>query len=609
MLTRNAVPENWQPQPQMDPRVCEGESHEMAEDCSNPCEIFREAISNAFDARAKHIEINLSILREGSRDILRIEIGDDGIGMTRQELQAFFDLGNSPSRDDPTTIGEKGRGIEIYYKSSHIEVITVRDGAQLRAEVQAPYDSLANGVKPAVVVSHRPGASDGTRITIDDYNYSLRDNFSHNFLRDYVLWFTKFGSVEREFGINDNDGVKLTLKGVDSQTKDILTFGHVFPSESPKLDKLLDQYCHEAADFFVKKWSTRGTLKNFPGITWEAVFYLEGDSAKRQVNPMIRGEGSLVQSGMYSVKERYGLWLCKDYIPVQQMNEWITEKGSEFTRFHAFLNCQDFRLTANRGSVMNTPLAVLEDIRKAATEFFRKHIIGSLEYSDLDWLVGQVAAYVGQERDEKDFEKRPSPPLEPPQTTLPQTTLRWRGGMLDFSSLVDTVASLPASAAPHMGGVLTAKGRIVAAAVAITNRALEGNLLRTVWGKMMLWRPWLAGAALVLTLLAAVFFFTGRGAPSVRSQLHLETSDHNGELHIRWNPDAEIVRSATDARLSIIDGDERLTAMLDAGRLKRGAAVYPRRTGRVQLSMILQQAQGRESIATTGFNGGPPPTH
>lgn len=31
---------------------------------------------------------------------------------------------------------------------------------------------------------------------------------------------------------------------------------------------------------------------------------------------------------MYSVQERYGLWLYKDYIAVQRMNEWITVKGS-----------------------------------------------------------------------------------------------------------------------------------------------------------------------------------------------------------------------------------------------------------------------------------------
>ena len=398
---------DWLQQPKLEPRVFEErEFLEIAEDFSNPCEIFREAISNTFDAGATEIRISLSVIRKGSRDILRIEICDNGCGMGREELQAFFDLGNSTSRDNPEAIGEKGHGTKIYYKSAHIEVLTTRNGTQLRAEVQAPYDALANGSKPAITISARSGDTNGTRITIDDYNHSIRDKFTRAYLRDYILWFTKFGSVEREFGKHISDGVTLTLKGVDQQTPEVLCFGHVLPPESKNLNKLLDDYRHEAPDHFVKRWHQTGTLRNFPDIKWEAVFYLEGDSAKRACNPMIRGKGRTLQTGMYSVQERYGLWLCKDYIPVQRTNEWITVKGSEYTRFHAFLNCQDFRLTANRGSVLNTPPAVLEDIQHALSDYFRNQIVGSSEYSDLDWLDGQAAAFVNQERDEKDFEKR-----------------------------------------------------------------------------------------------------------------------------------------------------------------------------------------------------------
>ncbi|MGC9973698.1 MAG: ATP-binding protein, partial [Bryobacteraceae bacterium] len=326
---------DWSPEPPITPSVCEEhEFLEIAEDFSNPCEIFREALSNSFDAGATEMHILLTVVPKGFRQILRIEIADNGRGMSRDELCAFFDLGNSTNRGKPETIGDKGHGTKIYYKSSRIEVITNKDGCQLRADVRDAYDALANGSKPVVSVSSKPSEADkGTRIIIDDYNYSIRDKFTHSILKDYIHWFTKFGSVERELGIERNAGAVLWLKGVDRSEPERLTFGHVFPPVSEALDKLLDIHKGAAPEHFVRKWPKqpeRKVLKNFPDIAYEVVFYLEGDAAKRAVNPLIRGKGRTVQGGAYNVQDRYGLWLCKDHIPIQRANERITVKGSEF---------------------------------------------------------------------------------------------------------------------------------------------------------------------------------------------------------------------------------------------------------------------------------------
>lgn len=399
---------NWKTLDPIDPHVLEErEFLEIAEDFSNPSEIFREAISNAFDADATEIDILLRVVRHGSRDILRIELKDNGKGMDRGQLQAFFDLGNSTSRDDHSKIGEKGHGTKIYYKSSRVEVITNSAGTQLRAQVDNPYDALANGQKPKISVSSRPSEEKGTHIVIDDYNHSIRDKFTHEQLKDYILWFTKFGSIETELGNGKHKHAKLRLKGVDwTSEPETILFGHVFPKESKSLDKLLDAHHGEAADHFVKRWATNGRLKNFPDIEFSVVFYLEGDAAKRGYNPMIRGKGRPRQPGMYTVQDRYGLWLCKDHIPVQRVNEWIVVRGGEFTKFHAFVNCQHFRLTANRGTVTNTAPEVFDDIRNSVTEFFRNKILSSTEYADIEYLEREAAAYVTAEKDEHDFERR-----------------------------------------------------------------------------------------------------------------------------------------------------------------------------------------------------------
>lgn len=289
---------DWYSEQPIIPTVCEErEFLEIAEDFADPCEIFREAISNAFDAKATRMEILLSTIRKGSRDILRIELADNGRGMNRQELQAFFDLGNSTNRENSTTIGEKGHGTKIYYKSSRIEVITNQNVTQLRAEVTDAYDALAGNQKPKITVASRPSTEVGTRITIDDYNHSIRDKFTHAQVKDYILWFTKFGSVEQEFGHKTHENVTLKLKGIDREKPEPLKFGRILPKTSVSLDKLLDTYKVAAPDYFVRKWETSGRLRNFPDISYEAVFYLEGDSAKREYNQMITGTGRKKQPG------------------------------------------------------------------------------------------------------------------------------------------------------------------------------------------------------------------------------------------------------------------------------------------------------------------------
>ena len=65
-----------------------------------------------------------------------------------------------------------------------------------------------------------------------------------------------------------------------------------------------------------------------------------------------------------------GIWVCKDFMPIKRVNEWITSKGTEYTKLHAFINCQGLRLTANRGSFENTPSEIQQDLREAVREIY-----------------------------------------------------------------------------------------------------------------------------------------------------------------------------------------------------------------------------------------------
>ena len=381
---------------------------EIANDFSNPLDLVREAISNAFDAESKNISVDFRVVEEYGERLLKIIIEDDGTGMDYCGLKSFFDLGNSLRREtknETGAIGEKGHGTKVYFNSRKIEVISTKNGQMYHAVMNDPKKNLFNHIIPQVTVAKENATNDlsGTKIIIWGYNENRRDRFTHDQLKDYVLWFTKFGSVEKCFGIDKNKEAKLRLRGIDRETFEELNFGHIFPTESKNVDKLFDEHMVDAPKWYCKKVIISKSLKNFPEIKFNAVFYIEGAKVKYRYNPMIRHPGYSAPDGSYTMADRYGIWLCKDFIPVQRKNEWIVSKGSEFTKLHAFVNCQALRLTANRGSVENTPSEILHDLKAAVHDIYEE-IVQSDDWCKLAWLESEAGAYNTVERDNKKME-------------------------------------------------------------------------------------------------------------------------------------------------------------------------------------------------------------
>ncbi len=384
---------------------------EIANDFSNPLELVREAISNSFDAKIKGkslvIRIIFNVITIKGKNLLEIKIIDNGRGMNIDELQAFFDLGNSTKREYPLLIGEKGHGTKVYFNSSHIKVITVKDGIKLTAEMDEPYATLFDRKIPTVKVVEESchNIDSGTEIIILGYNNNQKAKFTKEILEDYIKWFTKFGSIEMMFNYFDNGNDSIYLKGLNSTEEHKIRFGHFFPNQSESIDKLFETHLTKAPDYYCKKIVKTGNLKNSPEISYEAVFFIEGNKVKQAYNNMLRRPGYSAPEGSYTVQERYGLWLCKDFIPIQKKNEWITYKGSEFTKFHAFINCQGLRLTANRGSVDNTPMEIISDIKDEVKRLYDEIIEGD-DWRNLSWLEDEAEAYKTTEKEKNDFKWR-----------------------------------------------------------------------------------------------------------------------------------------------------------------------------------------------------------
>ena len=382
---------------------------EIANDFSNPLDLVREAISNAFDAKAKNISLDFHVTQVCGEDLLIIVIEDDGTGMDKEGLTSFFDLGNSlrrATKESTGAIGEKGHGTKVFFNSDKIEVLTIKGGIKYHAVMDAPKKTLYDQRIPEVqVTSEATDELNGSKITIYGYNKNRTDRFSHSELKDYIYWFTKFGSVEKCFGLNDNSDVVLRLKGFGKNDYEELTFGHIFPNESSSVEKLFEQYLIDAPKRYCKKTVKEGYLKNHTYIKYQAVFYVEGTKVKYEYNPMIRRSGYSAPSGSYTIQERYGVWLCKDYIPIQRKNEWVASKGAEYTKLHAFVNCQDLRLTANRGSVDNTPSEILQDLQETVRGIYEDIVQGD-DWNNLSWLETEADAQVTITREKNDYKRR-----------------------------------------------------------------------------------------------------------------------------------------------------------------------------------------------------------
>ncbi|MFO7676490.1 MAG: ATP-binding protein [bacterium] len=387
------------------------EFFEIANDFAEPLEAVREAISNAHDWEASNIWITFETQRlEGARTLI-VRFRDDGTGMSKQAVSAtFWGLGHSESRGDSQKIGEKGHGTKIFLNSEKVRVSTLGPDGAFAAECERPFRKLCNHELHAPEWWEVSPPNDGktfTEIELQGYNNNASGTFTQRVVKDYVLWCTKAGSVEKELTGQVKRELTVHLKGLDVAEHEALPHGHPFPPEAADLNKLFDRYSYDAADYFVKRYHKTDVLQDLPDVRYEAVIYVEGDLAKRAYNPMIKQRLRKGSDG-YKVGDRYGIWLCKDYIPVCRVNEWISSfgtGGNAWVLLHGFVNCQELNLTANRGTFANTDPQVTAGLKIAIAEV--------VEAVDRDILKNQLYALMNmqeeartQKQEETDYKSR-----------------------------------------------------------------------------------------------------------------------------------------------------------------------------------------------------------
>lgn len=360
--------DNWE---KISPKVNESaEFLEIASDFGDPMELFREALHNAYDWGATEFKILINVKEISGQDKLVIELIDNGIGMDKDTIiNNFWNLGDSKSRENNKSIGEKGHGTKIYLRSDKVVVHTSDGKNSYESECEGAFTQLNAGkVHCPLVRESAEKFPRGTSITIEGYNNNQRAKLKQDIIKDYLYWFTVLGTIEPQFEKKDIRDFKVYLKALDVDEPEELTMGHKFAPENNDINALFEEHGENAADYYVKKFVyANQTLESMPEVKYDVVIYFEGDEAKRNYNNMIRMKKNKI-TGAYKVSDRYGIWLCKDYVPIQRVNEWITSFGTgsnSYGLLHGFVNCQKLRLTANRGTIANTNQQIIDELKKA----------------------------------------------------------------------------------------------------------------------------------------------------------------------------------------------------------------------------------------------------
>lgn len=417
---------------------------EISQDFTTPEEIFREAIANALDAYAHRIWLRVAVEDRRGREMVLIDLSDDGIGMNIESIKAFFNLSDSVKPTSPPAgrrerkmTGYKGHGTKIYYNSEHLEILSYNGIEKpIWGRISDPRGELCENRVPKAEIeeidieSLKKKRADwgfgelldktGTSVHVIGYHQNAKTGLEHGRLRDHIIWFTRWGSWEGKLcdvagisrsEVEDLRDCELYLKGLGKEDYpndyEKIPFGHVFPAvDCTDIRTLRGEDDVDPLKYYVKTWAFSNIpLIENPDKRIDFLFAIEGEGARREYNNMLRRQRRARRPGDYLSEERYGLWLGRDFVPIQRFNEWVSEH-SEYTRMHAFVNCDDLELTANRNSVENTPAELLQDIERTVRTKFENEITSSNEYGKFHDELLATERHRAASKESADYKRR-----------------------------------------------------------------------------------------------------------------------------------------------------------------------------------------------------------
>ncbi|WP_224245547.1 ATP-binding protein [Hyalangium gracile] len=397
---------------------------ELANNKVDALELIREALANARDHGASSVWIRTA---RGAPPALPIDvlIINDGEGMTEAQLEAFWGISASVKPPGGGSIGYKGHGTKLYFAARRLSVASRAEGAAewTLTTLDNPLESDSRVVDQVPLpAEHVLGkelehlgllSRKGVAILVEGCHFrDAAERFmSRRAIETYCDWFTVIGDIRSgvfdsrsEFHdtvhhkkdlarlrIHESPLVPMTIhlrvNGEDAYRP--LGFGPTKPAADFLLAWKEDKdrwakdhpgmaaFGHRFADHHEAE---RGAVRVRDDLTALCLTPVDGfmdaspyalvmrvEGQRRQLNSYLEGSRQPV-GGEYDFDERFGLWLCKDFVPVVQRNDLLqaaltraTEKVKKRLRFdlsrtrfwQVFVNHQALVLTANRNGMAN----------------------------------------------------------------------------------------------------------------------------------------------------------------------------------------------------------------------------------------------------------------
>ncbi|WP_404364852.1 hypothetical protein ACIHQR_31725 [Corallococcus coralloides] len=380
--------------------------------------------------------------------------------MKSDGLAAFWGIGAS-HKPEPG-IGYKGHGTKLFFSSKRLSVATrVKGEAGWRyCTVDSPADLEADATIPISDLSHSDRIHQelieaghlngfGTAILIE--NVSFRDSknlLARRRVESFCDWFTVIGDVraglyaeriqfhqaikagrselqalrinecdlrpirvdlringEKEYtplgrggGNQDREFFQAWAEDVNAfkDTPGLLALGHRFAdqNESKGSNRARD-------DLTALRLTTPEDWASEDGYT--IVARVEGHRRQRETYLEAQWQN---KSGIYGFEDRFGLWLCRDYIPIAHRNDLLREALNRASKrplqfelgnlrnWQVFVNHQRFSPTANRNEISNQA-AHEEAIVKELVRILDKKL---KESSFSEWVARLKAAKMSGQR-------------------------------------------------------------------------------------------------------------------------------------------------------------------------------------------------------------------
>lgn len=430
------------------------ELYQIITDFGEPLEIFREAFQNAFDENATRIFCRVYEKKRMSGTELIIDIWNNGEPLKKENIDNFFGLAKSTKINNDNMpiegkLGYKGHGSKIFFNANKIHICSKNHSEEWAVELDSPleqledkniysysdiYDATTLGI--SLPTDWEQGFM--VRIIAPRHFNTQHTKFklNHAYLRDYIKWYTVIGSLRPLFDKNlQSKDIKLYLSGlkeddfcrnyctlevidpipafesVNGINYEVITLGHYFPpnrySESAMKSYVKTIKSNKAYYDYYSRTIYNDTVVCSNNTSFRLIIHLEGYETKRKYDILLSKRGRARNELTHTDSERYGLWVCKGGVPVEKVDNWIEGgKGSgSYTYMQAFIDCDDFQLTANRGSIQNSEIEKIEIIKSQLNSILNDNSIKSLmnERSEMEQLEKQIQSI---ENDHADLQTR-----------------------------------------------------------------------------------------------------------------------------------------------------------------------------------------------------------